>query len=162
MCIVYSARIICFFLPSKLSRLTLYFFAIYEGHTDPALDFGKILESMKHNVLLSANKMKSASDTDKTLISMQNDATLRIYAVQACYNELTQLGRTDMTRQKRAIEILGSFLSMITGVPLARDHRVVLEQLVAITNENKVIEGLMDQQQRLFILCICMKMTCSN
>ena len=36
---------------------------------------------------------------------------------------------------KRAIEILGSFFSTVTGVPSARDHRKVIEQLNVLRDE---------------------------
>ena len=43
---------------------------------------------------------------------------------------------------KRAIEILGNFLSSMTGVPLARDYRRVLEQIRLIRLDNGEIRNL--------------------
>ena len=54
---------------------------------------------------------------------------------------LTEKARNN--RDKRALEILGSFLSTMTGVPSARDHRKVLEQIKAIKFENRGLETLM-------------------
>ena len=48
---------------------------------------------------------------------------------------------------KRAIEILGSFFSTVTGVPSARDHRKVIEQLNVLRDETKGIEMLLDRAQ---------------
>ena len=47
------------------------------------------------------------------------------------------------SRDKRALELLGSFLSTMTGVPSAHDHRKVLEQIKAIKFENSGLETLM-------------------
>jgi hypothetical protein len=48
--------------------------------------------------------------------------------------------------EKRALEFLGDFLSTVTGVPSARDHRLVVEQIKAVRAENKGIENLLGQQ----------------
>ena len=56
-------------------------------------------------------------------------------------NLLTEKARN--SRDKRALEILGSFLSTMTGVPSAHDHRKVLEQIMAIKFENSGLETLM-------------------
>ena len=47
---------------------------------------------------------------------------------------------------KRAIEILGNFLSSMTGVPSARDHRRVLEQIRLIKLDNGEIRNLLKKQ----------------
>ena len=44
--------------------------------------------------------------------------------------------------------MLGSFLSTITGVPSARDHRKLLQQIGAIRFENKGIESLLVRQNQ--------------
>ena len=46
---------------------------------------------------------------------------------------------------KQAIEILGSFFSTVTGVPSARDHRKVIEQLNVLRDETKGIEMLLEK-----------------
>ena len=51
-------------------------------------------------------------------------------------------------KQKRAFELLGSFLSTVTGVPSARDHRKILEQVKSIRLENVGLEKLMTQQSK--------------
>ena len=44
------------------------------------------------------------------------------------FNDMFQL-YANTEKDKRAIEILGSFLSSLTGVPSARDHRQIVEQI---------------------------------
>ena len=53
-----------------------------------------------------------------------------------------------MTQKKteRAFELLGSVMSTITGVPSARDHRRVLEQILAVRQQQEGLLGLMKQQ----------------
>ena len=51
-------------------------------------------------------------------------------------------------KSKRAFEVLGSFLLTITGVPSARDHRKLLQQIGAIRFENKGIEALLVRQNQ--------------
>ena len=50
------------------------------------------------------------------------------------------------SKSKRAIEILGSFLSTMTGVPSARDHRKVLEQIRLLKLDSDEIRSLMMRQ----------------
>ena len=47
---------------------------------------------------------------------------------------------------KRALEILGSFLSTMTGVPSARDHRKVLEQIKLLKLDSCELTNLMKKQ----------------
>ena len=56
------------------------------------------------------------------------------------------LGADNSRKEKRALEFLGSWLSTITGVPSARDHRLVVEKIDAVRTENKGIERLLGQQ----------------
>ena len=46
------------------------------------------------------------------------------------------------TNNKRALEILGSFLSTMTGVPSARDHRKVLEQIKLLKLDSSELTNL--------------------
>ena len=50
-------------------------------------------------------------------------------------------GRSKINKQ--AFEVLGSFLSTITGVSSVRDHRKLLKQIGALKFENKGIEDLL-------------------
>ena len=47
---------------------------------------------------------------------------------------------------KRALEILGSFLSTVTGVPSARDHRLLMEKVKILRLKSKGIEQLIKEQ----------------
>ena len=49
------------------------------------------------------------------------------------------------SKNKRAIEILGSFLSTMTGVPSARDHRRVLEQIRLSKLDSGELKSLMQR-----------------
>ena len=53
---------------------------------------------------------------------------------------------SDDGHDKRALEILGSFLSTVTGVPSARDHRLLMEKVKMLRLESKGIEQLIEEQ----------------
>ena len=46
-------------------------------------------------------------------------------------------------KQKRALEILGDFLSTCTGVPLARKHRRLMEQIKMLEMDSGMLSDLM-------------------
>ena len=50
------------------------------------------------------------------------------------------------SKNKRAIEILGSFLSTMAGVPSARDHRRALEQIRLLKLDSCELKSLMQRQ----------------
>ena len=50
------------------------------------------------------------------------------------------------TNGKRALEILGSFLSTMTGVPSAGDHRHVLEQIRLIRLDSEEMGNMLKRQ----------------
>ena len=62
-------------------------------------------------------------------------------------SELAELP-SDTGKTERAFELLGRVLSTITGVPSARDHRKVLEQILAVRQQQEGMLGLMKQQNR--------------
>ena len=53
---------------------------------------------------------------------------------------------SDDGHDKRALEILGSFLSTVTGVPSPRDHRLLMEKVKMLRLECKGIEQLIKEQ----------------
>ena len=52
----------------------------------------------------------------------------------------------EQTGNKRALEILGSFLSTMTGVPLACDHRHVLEQIRLLKLDSEEMGDMLKRQ----------------
>ena len=69
-------------------------------------------------------------------------------------------------RYRRAIEILGSILNTITGVPSAGEHRAVLEKIRLLRLDNENVNNMLQRQnaQNAGILrhFICMKATLRN
>ena len=59
-------------------------------------------------------------------------------------NALDNLFAEGKIRQKRALEILGDFLSACTGVPSAQDHRKVLEQIKMLELDSRSLMNLME------------------
>ena len=57
--------------------------------------------------------------------------------------EIDQLFEVDETKQKRALEILGDFLSTCTRVPLAREHRRLMEQINMLEMDSQTLSDLM-------------------
>ena len=49
-------------------------------------------------------------------------------------------------RYKRAIEILGSILNTIIGVPSAGEHRAVLEKIRLLRLDNKNVNNMLQKQ----------------
>ena len=95
-------------------------------------------------------KQNLVSDVQNAMVKNQraiNKALLD--SIRASENSLKYLtkkldsiaaSRSTKGRSKRAFEILGSFLSAVTGVLSARDHRKILEQVRSIRVENKGLE----------------------
>ena len=50
------------------------------------------------------------------------------------------------TNNKRALEILGSFLSTMTGIPSARDHRHILEQIRLLKLDSEEMGDMLKRQ----------------
>ena len=56
--------------------------------------------------------------------------------------------RENETREKRALEFLGSFLSTCTGVPSARDHRKVLEKIRMLQLDSQSLLQIMESTSK--------------
>ena len=92
------------------------------------------------------NQLKDKSNV-KLRLSVLNSADISLQYLQQQLSDLKDSSKGKGSRmEKRALEILGDFLSKVTGVPSARDHRMVIEQLKAVRSENKGIETLLGQQ----------------
>ena len=104
----------------------------------------KGLKVVKQNLISDVRntliKEQKAVDT-AILNSIRTDESSVKFFSKQMDTLLTEKARNN--RDKRALEILGSFLSTMTGVPSARDHRKVLEQIKAIKFENRGLETLM-------------------
>jgi hypothetical protein len=95
----------------------------------------------------SLNNELSDMTHAKMRISALNTAELGLKTLHEQMSRNVQSGGEGTDRvEKRALEFLGDFLSTVTGVPSARDHRMLLEQVKAVRSENKGIETLMGQQ----------------
>ena len=60
------------------------------------------------------------------------------------FNSLLSLNKQQIRTQKWGIEILGEFLSTVTGIPSARDHRQLLEQLRLLKLDASEIQSLIN------------------
>ena len=92
---------------------------------------------------LSQNSLNIKSQS-RALLSVITTATHSVESTELRYNELrhSHLNNND-NRMKRALEFLGDFLSTITGVPSAHDHRKVIEMLKAVKQQSSGIEKLL-------------------
>ena len=82
--------------------------------------------------LLLVNSVKGRSFYIKQLLKLLDHLNLEVQLRSKAFDKLFEQSNLDnyiVGSKKRAIEILGDFLSSITGVPSSRDHRRVLEQL---------------------------------
>ena len=82
--------------------------------------------------LLLVNSVKGRSVYIKQLLKLLDHLNLEVELRSDAFDKLFDQNNLDTYKvgpNKRAIEILGDFLSSITGVPSSRDHRRVLEQL---------------------------------
>ena len=83
----------------------------------------------------------------KEVVGILNENRNKIQVLLGKLDELAELP-SDTGKTERAFELLGSVLSTITGVPSARDHRKVLEQILAVREQQEGMLGLMKQQNR--------------
>ena len=99
----------------------------------------KNLVSDIRNALLKDQKM-----VNRAILDTVRADELTINFISRQYTAL--FTKSVQEKDKRAFELLGSFLSTMTGVPSARDHRKMLEQIRAIRFSNKGLEKLMTDQ----------------
>lgn len=98
-----------------------------------------ILDHVRNNLGIGegrVNKLVSAS-----ILASIN----QIEIIQRDFNSFFEQ-HAEIVSRKRALEILGSFLSKITGVPSARDHRLVLEKVRLLKLDNEEM-GMMLKRQ---------------
>ena len=96
--------------------------------------------------LLNNNIKESAQDRRKSkgLLSVITSCASLTRQTKNRFQEIiSSFGKTNDDRKKRGIEFLGEFLSTITGVPSAQDHRKVIEMLWAIKSRSDGFEKLL-------------------
>lgn len=94
-----------------------------------------------------SNKLgKGKARINKLISSSIISLIKQIQIVRQDYDQFFKDNAEPENNIKRAIEILGSFLSTMTGVPSARDHRRVLEQVRALKLDSSEIRSLMKSQ----------------
>ena len=81
----------------------------------------------------------------KETVGILNENLNKIWILLGKLSELAAL-YSDTGKTERAFELRGSVLSTVTGVPSARDHRKVLEQILAVRQQQEGMLGLMKQQ----------------
>ena len=81
----------------------------------------------------------------KETLGILNENLNNIQILRGKLSELAELP-SDTGKTERVFELLGSVISNITGVPSARDHRRVLEQILAVRQQQEGLLGLMKQQ----------------
>ena len=105
------------------------------------------IASIKKNLVsdIRNSLMKDQKTVNKAILDSIRADELSITFIKKQYDAL--FTKESASKQsKRAFEILGSFFSTLTGVPSARDHRKMLEQIKAVRFSNKGIEHLMKEQ----------------
>ena len=81
----------------------------------------------------SSNRKVHELNFDKLGVQIIDANGMRIDTVESHFHDLRlAASRPTSKRNKRAFEFLGEILSTVTGVPSARDHRKVVDQLLAI------------------------------
>ena len=92
--------------------------------------------------MLAGNKLNSKDLNLKAFFKqldfMTKETELRITKFDSLFN----LNKQQIRTKKRGIEILGEFLSTVTGIPSARDHRQILEQLRLLKLDASEIQSL--------------------
>ena len=89
---------------------------------------------------VNSNKLKrNEQDLDKLLVGLLNTNHEKLLILGERMADMKMTKGEQANLDKRALEILGSFLSTVTGVPSARDHRKVIEQLNVLRDETKGI-----------------------
>ena len=94
-----------------------------------------------------SNRLGKGTGRQNKLISASVRALMEQIETYKSDFDLFFKDNIDLERKnKRAIEILGSFLSTMTGVPAARDHRRVLEQIRLLKMDSSELKSLMQRQ----------------
>ena len=88
---------------------------------------------------------KRRGRVNKAIYNILLANSLNVQHTAKKFNDVFQ-SYSNTEKDKRAIEILGSFLSSLTGVPSARDHRQIVEQIKMVRIESKGIENLLKDQ----------------
>ena len=91
------------------------------------------IASIKKNLVsdIRNSLMKDQKTVNRAILDSIRADELSISFIKRQYDTLFTK-ESNSKQSKRAFEILGSFLSTLTGVPSARDHRKMLEQIKAI------------------------------
>ena len=105
------------------------------------------LRTIQNSIIQSARNKIMAGDYDskfvKALVGIVRGNMETISALKFRLSKVTQPASS--VKSKRALEILGDFLSGITGVPSASDHRKTLEQIKMLELDRRSIMNLMKE-----------------
>ena len=94
-----------------------------------------------------SNRLGKGTGRQNKLISASVRALMKqIETVKSDFDQFFKDNIDLESKNKRAIKILGSFLSTMTGVPSARDHRRVLEQIRLLKLDSGELKSLMQRQ----------------
>ena len=107
-----------------------------------SLKLGEARESILTNEVGKDNALKMKKS--KGLLSVINSCASLTRQTTERYTEFLNSNQNNDNREQRGIEILGEFLSSITGVPSAQDHRKVIEMLWAVKSRSEGIESLLE------------------
>ena len=110
------------------------------------IKLGDAREKILNNELKENKGDKSKS---KGLLSVIASCGSLTKQTQARLQELKNSTNSNTIRQKRGIEFLGDFLSAITGVPSAKDHRKVIEMLWAVKSRTEGYENILKTSTKL-------------
>lgn len=110
------------------------------------VDLHKEISSIKQNFMRETlNKLKDKDEYDEMVKLVVGILNVLTESIQQELADIDDLFINHDTREKRSLEILGDFLSACTGVPSARDHRKLMEQIRMLELDSRSLANLMGE-----------------
>ena len=110
------------------------------------VDLHKEISSIKQNFLRETlNKLKDKDEYDEMVKLIVGILNVLTESIQQEVADIDNLFINHDTRAKRSLELLGDFLSACTGVPSARDHRKLMEQIKMLELDSRSLANLMGE-----------------
>ena len=108
-----------------------------KGHIADVTDH---IDSLAHEILFSVNRLNA--DSSKPIRGALDSIKQLLRNQQVRLDRLFNEHELSIDRERRALEFLGSVLSSITGVPSARDHRKMAEQLNVLRDQGTAFSSI--------------------
>lgn len=110
------------------------------------VDLHKEIDGIKKNFMRETlNKLKDKDEYNEMVKLIVGILNVFTDSVKQELADIENLFVKNDTREKRSLEILGNFLSACTGVPSARDHRKLMEQIKMLKLDSRSLANLMGE-----------------